>query len=37
MKLKSFCKKSSLTNDDHRFVNMVKEECIHILQCRFHY
>lgn len=24
-------------NEEHRLVYMVKEECIYILQCRFHY
>ncbi len=24
-------------NEEHRLVYMVKEDCIYILQCRFHY
>lgn len=29
--------KSSLTNEEHRLVYMVREDCIYILQCRFRY
>ncbi|MBP7346017.1 MAG: hypothetical protein CUR34_11445 [Sediminibacterium sp.] len=37
MKQQSLYKKSSLTNEEHRLVYMVREDCIYILQCRFHY
>ncbi|MBT9484291.1 MAG: type II toxin-antitoxin system YoeB family toxin [Sediminibacterium sp.] len=37
MKPQSLYKKSSLINEEHRLVYMVKEDCIYILQCRFHY